>query len=391
VQQKENISSSSYLPTNNNSVNDEIVNKTTLILLAVAINALEFFIPRIPFFPWLKPGLANCVTILWIVEFGVIDALLFSLLRIWIAGYYFGFSFYTISLSLSGGICSTLAMGLVWTALGKRGWIGSIGLGILGALVHNLTQIVVIYFLLAKNAHLFYQIPLMFAAAIVFGSLTGAIAPALLHFTRGMQLNHPDCRPAASKTAAELRTGWPIIPLFLFCAGCCVAFINEPTVLLFLAIAGTLAVQGAYRGSLSLLFSPMTRFWPMFLFIACVHCFLSYGAIIEGFPLVTYEGVRLTVVQWLKLWTWLELSFLLTRFHLHIIVLKLLRALFRGNQTTLFAGVLALEYFPAIVGTVQKKARSRFFWRLRRPVAGARAGIAFIYREIERMLLSGER
>ena len=208
-----------------------IVYKTTLILLAVAINAFEFFIPRIPFFPWLKPGFANCVTIIWIVEFGIVDALLFSLLRIWITGFFFGFSFYTISLSLSGGIGSTLVMGTAWTIAGKRGWLGTIGTGIIGALVHNLTQIIVIYFLLAKNAHLFYQIPLMLAAAIIFGSLTGGIAPVLLDMFKGAQLEIPHGKKPEDVSGVRVRKRDSMIAVAIFGAGCGVALINGAAVL----------------------------------------------------------------------------------------------------------------------------------------------------------------
>ena len=88
--------------------------------------------PRIPFLPWLKPGLANCITVVWIIRFGVKDAILFTLLRSWISGFYFGFSLLTLSLSLSGGIVATAAMGMAWNVLGKRGLLGTIGLSITG-------------------------------------------------------------------------------------------------------------------------------------------------------------------------------------------------------------------------------------------------------------------
>ena len=364
----------------------DIIYKTTLILLAVAINSIEFIIPRIPFFPWLKPGLANCVTIIWIVEFGVVDALLFSLLRIWIVGFYFGFSFYTISLSLSGGICSTLVMGLVWTALGKRGWLGSVGMGVIGALVHNLTQIVVIYFLLAKNVHLFYQVPLMIAASIVFGFITGICAPSLLYFLHDAQRKLSYGKPAVVLTSGSVRKRDSIAPLLLLCAGCGVALIDNVTILGLCAGISALAVQMINRGSLKLLLSPITRFWPMFLFIAFVHGFFSYGTKIENLPLITYEGLRLTCVQWLKLLTWLEFSFILTYFNFHRILFRALQKLFPKNQAALFSGVLALEYFPALVGVIQKKTKSRFLWGLKHPFQGARKSLLFICNEIERLL-----
>jgi heptaprenyl diphosphate synthase len=369
-----------------NNQSREIAHKTSLILLAVAINAIEFFIPRIPFFPWLKPGLANCVTILWIVEYGVVDALVFSLLRIWIAGFYFGFSFYAISLSLSGGMCSTLVMGLVWTTLGKRGWMGTVGVGIAGALAHNLTQIMVIYFLLAKNGHLFYQIPIMLVAAIVFGSLTGIIAPMLRTILGEANKDISAGKVPGAVERAHVRLRDSMAAIILFTIGCIVALINDLHVLVFLAVGSAIFAQFVYRGSLRLILSPVTRFWPMFLFIGLIHGLLSYGTRIEGVPVVTYEGVRLTCAQWLKLWTWIELSFSLTHFNFHRIVLNMVQRLFPWNRTTLFAGVLALEYFPAIVTVVQEKARKSILRCMRHPVTGFRAGLLFVSREIERRL-----
>ena len=108
--------------------------KAIWILLAVAISAAESFFPRIPLFPWLKPGLANCVTLIWIIEFGAVDALLFFFIRTWIVGFYFGFSFLTIMVSLSGGVIATIAMGICWNVAGKRGVLGAIGISIIGAL-----------------------------------------------------------------------------------------------------------------------------------------------------------------------------------------------------------------------------------------------------------------
>src|SRR5512133_1070105 len=90
----------------------ETVEKTLWILIALSLSAIEMLLPRIPFLPWLKPGLANCITLLWIIRYGTIDAVLFSFLRTWIISFYFGFSFITFMLSTGGGIIATLTMGV---------------------------------------------------------------------------------------------------------------------------------------------------------------------------------------------------------------------------------------------------------------------------------------
>jgi heptaprenyl diphosphate synthase len=89
---------------------NDIPVKTLWLLISISLSAIEILLPRIPLLPWLKPGLANIITILWIVRFGAKDAILYSLLRSWITGFYFGFSFTTLILSIGGGILSTSVM-----------------------------------------------------------------------------------------------------------------------------------------------------------------------------------------------------------------------------------------------------------------------------------------
>ena len=132
--------------------------KAVWLLLGVALNTLELFIPRIPLLPWLKPGLANGITILWIIKFGMTDALLYTLIRVWISSFYFGFSLITMGLALSGGLISTAAMGIAWKTLGRKRALGTIGLGITGAIMHNAGQLAAVYFLLTRNNAVLYQL-----------------------------------------------------------------------------------------------------------------------------------------------------------------------------------------------------------------------------------------
>ena len=104
---------------NNVKTSDEFSRKTTWLLLAIALNALELFLPRIPFLPWLKPGVANVVTIIWIIKYGPADAILYDTAQLDLR-LLFWFSFITLLLSLSGGILSTTVMGAVWVLLGRK-------------------------------------------------------------------------------------------------------------------------------------------------------------------------------------------------------------------------------------------------------------------------------
>ncbi|HAJ80371.1 MAG TPA: hypothetical protein DCO75_11440 [Fibrobacteres bacterium] len=88
-------------------------------------------------------------------------------------------------------------------------------------------------------------------------------------------------------------------------------------------------------------------------------------------------------MQWLRLWTWLELSFILTHFKFHNVVLHILKKAFPNHKSALYAGILSLEYFPAALSAVQRK----FSWYiairiLRHPFVGMRNGLEYLYREV---------
>jgi len=354
----------------------EIAFKTVLILLAVALNAAEYFIPKIPFLPWLKPGLANCITIVWIIKYGAMDALLFTFLRIWITGFYFGFSFLTISLSVGGGVCATLVMGLIWKTLGSRGVAGTTGTGVAGAIAHNAAQIFLIYLLFARNIHVFYQIPMMLFTGIIFGSMTGGLAYFILKVVTDEKLNetpqismppHPAQKPpcvSIVECSAVLVASFAVV------------FIDSVIILVIYAIAATVLSQALSGKIIKGILRPFTGFWLMFVFIACMHLFFSFGTRFEHIPFLTHEGVRHAILQSLRLWTWLELSFMLSGFNFHSVFIYVLKRAFSKNETSLYAGMLSLEYFPSTISMFQGKLGfKKVLNLLRHPVSGMKRSI----------------
>jgi len=363
--------------------------KAIWILLAVAISAAESFFPRIPLFPWLKPGLANCVTLIWIIEFGAVDALLFFFIRSWIVGFYFGFSFLTIMVSLSGGVIATIAMGICWNVAGKRGVLGAIGISIIGALMHNFGQLVAVYFLMVNNIHLFYQVPVMLIASVFFGGLTGLLAPPLLAFLRQTRGPTQNLLAFPSMTAAPVSPRDAIISLCIITGSFALVFVNDPLPLALCALTTTAVIQVIFKGSWKFLVQPVKRYWLLFFFIACLQLFYSYGTRIDRLPFLTREGIRITAQQWLRLWTWLELSHILTHFNFNRVVFKMLSVLFSRHESTLQAGLLALEHFPATVRIVQTRARRNLGRLLTHPVKNGKKGIEQMYGEIVEMIEEG--
>ena len=337
------------LPNDSNG-RSELTKKAVWLLIAVALNALELFVPRIPFLPWLKPGLANSITIIWLVKYGLNDAILYTILRTWISGFYFGFSFVTLTLSLSGGIAASLAMGLAWKLFGKKGHLGTVGIGITGAVFHNLAQLGAVYLMLTHNSSIFYQLPFMLTASLFFGGITGFIVPPLWKILDSVKIN------LKFPFANRLKGYGPVhIAGSLFILALCFSLlaINDLSVLLITAALFTTAASVSRR-SFRILFYPL-NFWPLFLFIVCVYLFFSYGTRVNGIPFLTYEGVRATTLQVLRVWIWLEAGLFLKKFRFHEIFISVLGKIYPAHTDTLLAGVLALEYFPEMIRFAKSK------------------------------------
>lgn len=325
--------------------------KAVWLLLAIALNALELFLPRIPFLPWLKPGLANCITVIWIIRYGVKDAILFTLLRSWISGFYFGFSLLTLALSLSGGIVATAAMGIAWNVLGKRGMLGTVGLSITGALFHNSAQLIVVYFLLTHNASVFYQFPFMGVASIVFGTFAGLIVPQIWNVLNHMELPEVNRSFSGNQNRITSKNILQCSAVVLFCLS--LFAVSDVIVMSITALTFTVMVS-AIRRSWKVIAYPL-KFWPLFLFILSMYLFFSYGKKLPVVSFLTYEGLNIAVLQILRVWIWIEAGFLLTQFRFHATFFSALGILFRNHQATLVAGILALESFPVLLSFAKSK------------------------------------
>jgi len=336
----------------------EIVIRSGLLLLAIALNALEFFIPRIPLFPWLKPGIANIVTLLWIIRYGFVETILFALLRTWIVSFYFGFSFLTFSLGMSGALCASCAMYVCWRFLGRYALMGTVGIGIIGALFHNAGQLCAVYVMMARNLRLFYQVPVMVAASVLFGGIVGLLVPSLIKIVSDDTLQNriPTARLEITIKPVSRSHAAVCTLLLFFCLA--LVFIDSVRLLLFGAVFITGLIQVSVRGSVKAFFYPLQRFWLLFIFIGVLHLFFTYGARYESLPFITREGLLSAVKQWLRLWAWLQTTVLFLRYSFHTAVLYALEKVFSAHRITLYCGLIAVEKFPAVIAMVQKRSRA---------------------------------
>ncbi len=355
------------MPLFNEEQHKEVVLKAGLLLVGIALNALEFFIPRVPLFPWLKPGLANIVTLIWIIRYGLVESLLYALLRIWIVSFYFGFSFFTFALGFSGAVCACTAMALSWQFMGRYRILGTVGMAVIGALFHNMGQLFAVYLLMAQNSRLFYQIPIMLIASVIFGGIVGMMVPILLRVIEDDTVLHQAGKVPIPGAIGRIRPLNLVISVLFLVLCVMLVFVNNIYLLLGAAVFVTLFVQGLVRGSLNAFVYPVKRFWMLFLFIGILHGFFTYGTKYTTVPFLTREGVIQTVTQWLRLWAWLETTFVFFHLKFHTVVLKGLQGVFGGHRSTLYAGILAVEYFPPVVAMVQHKARTLLGMLFRKP------------------------
>ncbi|MCP4399809.1 MAG: Gx transporter family protein [bacterium] len=173
----------------------KLVLLSLLVALAIVLRGLEGLIPN-PL-PWVRIGLANIMTLLAILLFGVKAGLLLTVLRVFIASLIFGtFLSPPFFISLPAGLTSTVIMGGACRLL--RPWLSPVGISVLGGFTHNLAQLCVAYVLIVKHREIFYLFPLLSLIGILAGLFNGWVAvylyehliaqegPEFIDFQRGM-------------------------------------------------------------------------------------------------------------------------------------------------------------------------------------------------------------
>ncbi len=145
-----------------------------LIALAMILSYIESFIPIGIAIPGVKLGLANIVTIYALERLGTRDALVISLLRVFLSAMLFGNPAMMVY-GLAGAVFSILMMSLVK----KLPFFGRIGISVTGAVSHNLAQCAAAALLL-RNAKVFHYLPVLLISGIIAGIVIGTISAVIL-------------------------------------------------------------------------------------------------------------------------------------------------------------------------------------------------------------------
>ena len=141
--------------------------------LAIAIHVLESALPS-PI-PGVKPGLANVVTVVVLIRYGVSVALWVSLLRVLAGSLILGtFLTPTFILSLSGAVASVIL--LILASRQRILGLSALGYCVLAAMAHMAAQFGMVYLLFVPHEALFHLLPVLMSAALIFGVISGIIA-----------------------------------------------------------------------------------------------------------------------------------------------------------------------------------------------------------------------
>ena len=152
-----------------------------LILISLYLSLFEAIIPK-PF-PWMKIGLANLGTIIALEKFDKKMAIEIVVFRIVIQGIMLGTLFSPgFIISLTSGLISLCIMLGLYTYREK---LTLISISMFSALIHNLTQLVVVYILLFRNIEIRSRYIIFFILGFLMlgcisGLITGIIGEKLL-------------------------------------------------------------------------------------------------------------------------------------------------------------------------------------------------------------------
>jgi len=169
------------LSLNNNKLATSLSSQMTQLALITSLGLVLFlFESLIPTpLPWLKPGLAHVATLVALYILGIRSAFIVVVLRILVGSMMLGTLFNpAFLLSFCGGIAATLSMVLLKQFLSV--YFSIFGISICGAVVHNLTQLILVERVIVKRLEIFYLIPVMIISGVVTGFIVAVLSYLLI-------------------------------------------------------------------------------------------------------------------------------------------------------------------------------------------------------------------
>lgn len=154
----------------------KMVRLSLLIALATVLSMIEnqFTVPLVP---WLKLGLANIMTLVALSIYDARSAIAVSCMRSLLAGI-FG-TMPMLVFSFSSALSSSVIMGVLYLISNEK--FSIIGISVIGAVVHNITQLFIAYLVLKLSiSSLLFLSPFLVISATLAGIITGFIAKYII-------------------------------------------------------------------------------------------------------------------------------------------------------------------------------------------------------------------
>lgn len=146
-----------------------------LSAVALVLSYLESLIPVSAFMPpGAKAGFSNIATMFTASSMGLVPALAVTAVKALFAGVTRGST--AFFMSLSGGMLSAVTMYLLFKFTKKTGYML---IGVVSAVMHNLGQLAVAFVMVGNSAVIGYA-PVLLAAGIITGAVTGSILNAVI-------------------------------------------------------------------------------------------------------------------------------------------------------------------------------------------------------------------
>jgi len=152
----------------------KVLNLALLTAIAATINVLESWVMRLLPIPFLRIGLSNVVVLylVWKNQFN--SALIVTIAKILLGGLFtLTLLSPTTMLSAAGGISALLCMHLA--AKIKLGF-SIFGISVIGAIAHNLAQLVLVRYTIIQNSRVFMLTPMLILIGLISGNIVAFVA-----------------------------------------------------------------------------------------------------------------------------------------------------------------------------------------------------------------------
>lgn len=160
----------------------KIVIIAIFITLALVLSYVDSLIPFAIMVPGIKIGLANIVIILSLYMIGEKETILISTIRVILSSLLFG-TMLTFAYSMTGAILSLIIM----IILKQKTTLAMMTISIIGAVSHNIGQIIMAVIIMSTK-EIIYYLPILMIIGVVSGTIIGILSSLLIQFTKKNQM-----------------------------------------------------------------------------------------------------------------------------------------------------------------------------------------------------------